>query len=64
MALEPQLQTIDSQYDLLKDLDEVGGVWEGEDEARIRKEGAESQHRALLDRLRGQREGLNAELSE
>lgn len=64
LSLEPQLQTLVSQYDLLVDLDEGRGVWEGENEALDRKEGVERRHRELLDRLREQRENLNAELSE
>ncbi len=64
LALEPQLQTLVSQYDLLADLDEGGGVWEGEDEAGLQKEKAESRHKALLNKLREQRESFNAELVE
>ncbi len=64
LTLEPQLQTLISQYDLLTDLDEGEGVWEGEDETRVQKEDVEAQHKALLDKLRDQRESLNAQLSE
>ena len=62
--MEPQLQTLSSAYDLLVDLDEGREVWEGEDEALKGKEEAERRHQELLDRLRGQRESLNADLSE
>ena len=64
LALEPQLQTVSSAYDLLVDLDEGRDVWEGEDDALRGKEEAERRHRELLERLRGQRESLNADLSE
>ena len=66
MALEPKLQDTQAKYDLLADLcqEEEGGVpWEGEDEALVEKEDAENRHKALLDRLRKQREILNEELS-
>lgn len=58
------MQTLVSQYDLLADLDEGGGVWEGEDEAGLQKEEVEYLHKALLDKLREQRESFNAELME
>ncbi len=68
MALEPRLQDAEAKYELLADLcqeAEGDGVqWEGEDEAREGKEDAERRHKALLDKLRSQREILNDELSK
>ncbi len=75
MVLEPKLQDAQAKYDLLDDLfqveekgegeEEEGGiVWEGEDEALQEKEDAEKRHMDLLEKLRGQKNILNDELSK
>ena len=64
LALEPQLQSIRSAYDLWADVEDGRGSAEGEDDALKEKESAEHRYNSLLEKLSNQKDALHAELSK
>jgi len=72
MSLEPKLQELQANYDLLNDLGQEGGaedsdtgsLWEGEDEPLLDKDRTGQRYSDLLSKLQHDKEDLRDELTK